>query len=123
MGVVIKLWVMQIWGPAVAGGLLDEYVSGPWDVVVVDEVGLTTCERIVLGQSAKTISNRHCAPLPRIVMRVQKKYRKPGWWKYNDCVSQYAVNLFFLEPLRSVRICDIVDNMSDFELWKHAIQK
>ena len=43
---------MQIWGPAVAGGLLDENVSGLWDVVVVDDVGFITCERIVLGHSA-----------------------------------------------------------------------
>ena len=32
-----------------------------------------------------------------------------------------VVNLF-LEPLRNVRICDIVDNMSEYEL-EHAIQK
>ena len=51
-GVVINLQVMQAWGPAVAGGLLDEDFSGLWDLVVVDEVGLIICEKIVLGQSA-----------------------------------------------------------------------
>ena len=49
---------MQNWGPAVAGGLLDEYVSGLWDVVVVDEIGLITCERVVLGQKCPTHSRK-----------------------------------------------------------------
>ena len=51
-GVVIEFQVMQIWGPCVAGGLLDEYVSGHWDVEVV---GLITCEKIVFGQGAKLL--------------------------------------------------------------------
>ena len=43
---------MQVRGPGVAGGLLDEDSSGLRHLVVVDQVGLITCERIVLGQSA-----------------------------------------------------------------------
>ena len=51
----IDLRVKQVCGLAVTGGLLDEDFSGHWDVVVVDEFGLFTCERIVVGQSAKLL--------------------------------------------------------------------
>ena len=54
-GVVIDLQVMQIWGPGVAGGLLDEDFSALWDLVVVDEVGLITCERSVLDQRVRLL--------------------------------------------------------------------
>ena len=50
-GVVIEFQVMQIWGPAIAGGILDEDFSGLQDVEVVEDVGLITCERSVVGQS------------------------------------------------------------------------
>ena len=42
---------MQVRGSAVAGGLLDEDFSG-LDLVLVDDFGLITCERIAVGQSA-----------------------------------------------------------------------
>ena len=45
---------MQVRGPAVVGGLLDEDFSGLRDVVVVDDVGLITCEGVV-GQSAQPL--------------------------------------------------------------------
>ena len=51
-GVVIDLRVMQVRGPAVAGGFLDDNFSGLRVVEVVEEVGLKPCERIVVGQSA-----------------------------------------------------------------------
>ena len=51
-GVVTDFPVMQVGGPAVAGGFLDEDLSGLWDVVVVEDFGLITCERCVVGQSA-----------------------------------------------------------------------
>ena len=46
---------MQIWGPAVAGGLLDECVSSLRDVVVVDESGLITCQRCAVGHCAQLL--------------------------------------------------------------------
>ena len=52
-GVVIDLQVLEVWGPAVAGGLLDEDFSGLWDLVAVDEVGLITCERCVVDQKVR----------------------------------------------------------------------
>ena len=49
---------MQTRGPAVAGGLLDEDLSGLCDLVVVDEIGLTTCEKIVVGLKCLTPHSR-----------------------------------------------------------------
>ena len=49
---------MQVRGPGVAGGLLDEDVSGLREVVVVEEVGLITCERGVIGQRARLLIGR-----------------------------------------------------------------
>ena len=46
---------MQVRGPGVAGGLLDENFSGPSEVVVVEEVGLITCERGVVDQRARLL--------------------------------------------------------------------
>ena len=46
---------MQVRGPGVAGGLLDENFSGLCEVVVVKEVGLITCERGVLDQMARLL--------------------------------------------------------------------
>ena len=46
---------MQVRGPRVAGWLLEENFSGLWVVVIVEEVGLTTCERSVIGQRARLL--------------------------------------------------------------------
>ena len=46
---------MQVRGPGVAGGLLDENFSGLWEVVVVEEVGLITCERCVVGPRVRLL--------------------------------------------------------------------
>ena len=66
-GVVTDLRVMQVRRPAVAGGLLDEDFSGLWDLVVVDEVGLITCERIVsikVPNSSFAEAHRELLPEP-----------------------------------------------------------
>ena len=49
-GVVTDLRVMQVREPAVAQRLLDEKFSGLWEVVVVQEFWLITCERMVYRQ-------------------------------------------------------------------------
>ena len=51
-GDVIVLEVMGVQRPVVAGGFLGVRFSGLRDVVVV---GLITCERVVLGKSAKVL--------------------------------------------------------------------
>ena len=45
-------------GSAVAGGLLDENFSGLSDVVVVEEIGLRTCESGVVGQRVRLLIRR-----------------------------------------------------------------
>ena len=57
-GVVTELRVMQVRGPCVAGLLLVENFSGLWVVVVVEEVGLTTCGRLIIGQRARLLIGR-----------------------------------------------------------------
>ena len=54
-GVVTDLRVMQVRGPGVAGGLLDENFNGLREVVVVEDVGLITCERGVVDQRARLL--------------------------------------------------------------------
>ena len=46
---------MQVRGPSVAGGLLDENFSGLREVVVVEELGLITCERGVVDQRVRLL--------------------------------------------------------------------
>ena len=46
---------MQVRGPAVAGGLLDENFTGLREVVVVEEFGLITCERGVVDKRVKLL--------------------------------------------------------------------
>ena len=57
-GVVTDLRVMQVRGPRVAGWLLDENFSCLWVVVVVEEVGLITCEKCVVGQRPRLLIGR-----------------------------------------------------------------
>ena len=47
---------MRVQGPVLAGGFLDVLFSGLRDVVVI---GLITCERVVLGKSAKVLAGVH----------------------------------------------------------------
>ena len=54
-GVVTDFRVMQVRGPGVVGGLLDANFSGLWEVVVVEELGLITCERGVVDLRARLL--------------------------------------------------------------------
>ena len=57
-GIVTDLRVMQVRGPRVAGLLLKENFSGLRVVEIVEEVGLITCERGVIGQRARLFNGR-----------------------------------------------------------------
>ena len=57
-GVVTDLRVMQVRGHRVAGLLLEEDFSGHWVVEIVEEAGLITCERGVIGQRARLLIGR-----------------------------------------------------------------
>ena len=57
-GLVTELRVMQVLGHRVAGLVLEEDFSGVWVVEIVEEVGLMTCERSVIGQKAKLLNWR-----------------------------------------------------------------
>ena len=54
-GVVTDFRVMPVRGPGVAGGLLDENFSGLWEVAIVEELGLITCEKGVVDQRVRLL--------------------------------------------------------------------
>ena len=57
-GLVTELRVMQIRGHRVAWSLLEEDFSGLGVEEIVEEVGLITCERGVIGQRARLLTGR-----------------------------------------------------------------
>ena len=76
-GIVIEFQIMRVQGPVIAGGFLEEEFSS---LCHVEVVGLTTCEKIVLRNSAWLLIRKSaqgsCHPHGR--------RRWPGEWKRED---------------------------------------
>ena len=73
-------WFPQVRGPCVSGGLLDENFSGLWEVVVVEGLGLITCERNVVDKGVRLLI---CGSAQGTSLRTDPhgrwRWRSGGW--------------------------------------------